>query len=70
MNSFSSHLRWCGPLHLAFLGDDVAYACTNIQLVAVAAAVAAKEEEEEEDTPHIGTWCNARMWVNFFGGLH
>ena len=30
---------WCGPLHLAFLGD-VAYACTNIQQVA-------SEEEEE-----------------------
>ena len=21
LNSFSSHLRWCGPLHLAFPGD-------------------------------------------------
>ena len=45
-NSLFSHLRWCGPLHLAFLGT-VAYACTNIQ-----------EEEEEEDTPHIDTWDN------------
>ena len=25
----SSHLCWCGPLHLAF-PDDVAYASTNI----------------------------------------
>ena len=32
--SFFSHLRWCGPLHLAFLGN-VAYACTNIQQVAI-----------------------------------
>ena len=62
LNSFSSHLRWCGPFHLAF-PDDVAYACTNIQQVAY-------EEEEEEDTPHIGTWRNARVWVDFFGGLH
>jgi hypothetical protein len=43
---------------LAFPGD-VAYACTNIQ-----------EEEEEEDTPHIDTWRNVRVWVDFFGGLH
>ena len=35
---------------------------TNIQQMA--------EEEEEEDTPHIDTWCNARVWVDFFGGLH
>jgi hypothetical protein len=49
-------MMWCGPLHLAILGD-VAYACTNIQ------------EEEEEDTPHIATWRNARVWVDFFGGL-
>ena len=58
MNSFSFHLRWCGPLHLAFLGDG-AYACTNIQQVA-----------EEEDTPHIATWRNARVCVDFFSGLH
>jgi hypothetical protein len=44
--------------HLAFLGD-VACACINIQ-----------EEEEEEDTPHIDTWHNVRVWVDFFGGLH
>ena len=59
LNSFSSHLRWCGPLHLAFPGD-VAYACTNIQQV----------PEEEEDTPHIDTWRNVTVWVHFFGGLH
>jgi hypothetical protein len=50
---------WSTPLDLL---DDVAYACTNIQLVA--------EEEEEEDTPHIDTWRNARVWVDFLGGLH
>jgi hypothetical protein len=32
--------------------------------------VAEEEEEEEEDTPHIKTWCNVRVWVHFFGGLH
>ena len=32
LNSFSSHLRRCGPLHSAF-PYDVAYACTNIQQV-------------------------------------
>jgi hypothetical protein len=40
----------------------VADACTNIQQVA--------QEEEEEDTPHDDTWCNARVWVDFFDGLH
>ena len=60
-NSFPSHLRWCGPLHLAF-PCDVVYACTNIQQVA-------EEEEEEEDTPHINTWRNARVWVDFFDGF-
>ena len=30
-------------------------ACTDIQQM--------EEEEEEEDTPHIDTWCNARVWV-------
>jgi hypothetical protein len=29
-----------------------------------------EEEEEEEDTPHIDTRCNARVWVDYFGGLH
>jgi hypothetical protein len=28
-----------------------------------------EEEEEEENTPHVDTWCNARVWVDFFGGL-
>jgi hypothetical protein len=51
---------WCGPLHLAF-PCDVAYACINIQ---------AKEEEEEEVIPHIDTWCNAGVWVDFFDGVH
>ena len=54
---------WCGPLRLAFPGN-VAYACTTIK------QVAEEEEEEEEDTPHIDTWCNVRVWVDFFGGLH
>jgi hypothetical protein len=53
---------WCGPLHLAFPGD-VAYAYTNIQQVV-------EEEEEEGDIPHIDTSRNARMWVDFFDGLH
>jgi hypothetical protein len=44
---------------------NVEEACTNIQQVAVE-----EEEEEEEDTPHVDTWCNARMWVDFLGGLH
>jgi hypothetical protein len=41
----------------------VAYACINIQ---------AKEEEEEEEEviPHIDTWCNAGVWVDFFDGVH
>ena len=54
-------VMWCGPLHLAFLGD-VTYACTNIQQVV--------EEEEEGDTPRVDTWHNARVWVDFFGGLY
>ena len=51
-----------GPLNLTFLGD-VVDACTNIQQVA-------SEEEEEEDTPHVDAWRNARVWVDFFDGLH
>ena len=47
---------------MAFPGD-VAYACTNIQQVAL-------EEEEEEDNPHIDTWHSVRVLVDFFGGLH
>ena len=61
MSSFSCHLRYCGSLRLAFPGD-VADTCTDNQQVA--------EEEEEEDTQHVDTWCNARVWVDFFGGLH
>ena len=60
LNSSPSHLRWCSPLHLAFLGE-VAYACINIQQLA---------SKEEEDTPRIDTWRDARVWVDFFGGLH
>ena len=56
LDSFSSHLCWCGPLHLAF-PDDMVYACANIQQVA--------EEEEEGDTPHIDTWSNVTVWVDF-----
>ena len=48
---------WCSPIRLAFL-DDVTHACTNIQ-----------EEEEEDGTPHIDTWRNARVWVDFFDDL-
>ena len=29
-----------------------------------------EEEEEEGDTPHINTWRIARLWVDFFDGLH
>jgi hypothetical protein len=29
-----------------------------------------EEEEEEENTLHIDRWCNARVWVDFFGGLY
>jgi hypothetical protein len=47
---------------LVFLGD-AADACTNIQ------QVASEEEEEEEETPHLDMWHNARVWVDFFGGL-
>jgi hypothetical protein len=66
LNLFSHHLRYCGPLPLAFLGD-VADACTNIQQVAKEEE---EEEEEEEDTPHVDIWRNARVWVDFFDGLH
>ena len=50
----------------------MAHACTNIQQV-----VYEEEEEEEQqqqqqqgDTPYIDTWRNARVWVDFFSGLH
>ena len=39
---------------LAFPGD-VTYACTNIQQVT----------EEEGDTPHIDTWRNVRVRIDF-----
>ena len=45
---------------------NVAHAYTNIQQV----AAEEEEEEEEGDTPHIDTWCNAKVWVDFFGDLH
>jgi hypothetical protein len=45
---------------LAFPGD-VTDPRTNIQQV---------EEEEEEDTPHVATWHNARVWVDFLGDLY
>jgi hypothetical protein len=44
--------------------SNVADTCTIIQQVAL------EEEEEEEDTPHVDTWRNARVWVDFFDGLH
>jgi hypothetical protein len=27
-------------------------------------------EEEKEDTPHVDTWRNVKVWVDFFSGLH
>ena len=55
---FSPMLVWSIPLGLCGQCD------TNIQQVA-------QEEEEEEEgyTPHIDTWYNARVWVDFFDGL-
>ena len=53
-------LVWSTPLAFPC---DVVDTCTNIQQVA-------EEEEEEEDTPHVGTWHDARVWVDFFDGLH
>ena len=65
-------LVWSTPLG-AFPGN-VVYACTNIQQVASDDDDDDEEEEEEEEkeggTPHVDTWCNARVWVDFFGGLH
>ena len=29
-----------------------------------------KEYEYEGDIPHVDTWRNARVWVDFLGGLH
>ena len=67
LNSFSYHLRYCGPLHLTLPGD-MADACTNIQQVAEEGG----EEQQQQggDTPHVDTWCSARVWVDFFGSLH
>ena len=31
---------------------------------------ASEEEEPESDTPYIDMWRNARVWVDFFHGLH
>jgi hypothetical protein len=45
----------------------VAVACTNIQQVVEEEE---EEEEEDDDTPHVDIWCNARVWVDFLGGLH
>jgi hypothetical protein len=39
--------------------------CNNIQLL-----TKEEEEEEEEDTPHVDTWHDARVWVDFLSGLH
>jgi len=50
---------------LAFPGD-VADSYINIQQV----GDEEEEEEEEEDTPHVDTWRNARVWVDFLGGSH
>ena len=49
LDSFSSYLRWCGPLQLAFMGD-VIYTCTNIHLIAQE-----EEKEEEGEEVHILT---------------
>ena len=32
--------------------------------------VALEEDEKEEGSAHVDTWCNARVWIDFFGGLH
>jgi hypothetical protein len=45
--------------------SDVVDTCTNIQQV----EEDEEEEEEEEDTPHVDTWRNARVWVDFLGGF-
>jgi hypothetical protein len=60
-------MMWCGPLHLAFSGNAT-YTCTNIQQVAEEEEE--EEEKEEEGTPHVDTWRNARVWIDFLGGLH
>jgi hypothetical protein len=45
--------------------DDVADVCTNIQQV-----TSEEKEKEEDDTPHVDTWRNTRVQVDFLGGLH
>jgi len=50
---------------LAFL-SDVADACTNIEQVVIKEV---QEQEQEGDTPHVDTWRNVRVWVDFLGGL-
>jgi hypothetical protein len=29
-----------------------------------------RKRKKEGDTPHVDTWHNVRVWVDFFGGLH
>jgi hypothetical protein len=41
-------------------------ACTNIQQM----TEEEEEEEEEEEAPHVDTRRNAKVWVDFLGGLH
>jgi hypothetical protein len=55
---------WCGVVWSTPLGlpGNMHMHAPNIQQVA--------EEKEEEDTPHIDTWRNARVWADFFDGLH
>jgi hypothetical protein len=45
---------------------DVADVCTNIQQV----TSEEKEKKKEDDTPHVDTWHNTRVQVDFLGGLH
>ena len=60
LNSFSHHLQYISVVHSTWPSRMMDNTCTNIQQVA----------EEEEDTPHVDTWHNARVWVNFLGDLH
>jgi hypothetical protein len=48
------------------LPSDVVNACTNIQQVAEEEEEE-KEKEKEGDTPHVDTWHNARVWIEFLG---
>jgi hypothetical protein len=47
----------------------MADACTNIQQVTYKEEEE-EEEEEEEDTPHVDTWRNVSVWVDFLGDLN